>query len=235
MPEKDAPAGGPGPRSVGASPSRPAEAVGRLLLVATRNQGKLRELRRLLAGAPYRLVSLDEAGIETEVEETGATLEENAALKARAYCLLSGLPTLADDSGLEVEALGGAPGVHSSRWAGQGATDADRIAFLLRKLENVKGPWRARFRCVIAVAWPGEAVELYEGVCPGVIVPKPRGEGGFGYDPVFYLPELGRTMAQLSPEEKDRVSHRGRAAREALKGLLRRVTEGDIEGKGGVG
>ena len=193
------------------------------LLVATTTIGKFKELSSLLAGVPHTLVSLDEAGVAEEIEETGSTLEENAALKARGYARLSGLPTLADDSGLEVEALGGGPGPLSSRYAGEGATDQERIAFLLRKLQNIpEEAWRARFRCVIAVSWPGESPELYSGECHGTIVREARGSSGFGYDPVFLLPELGKTMAELSLAEKNQVSHRSKAAHKAAAGLKQR-------------
>ncbi len=194
------------------------------LLIATRNRGKLRELKTLLAGCPFNLVSLDDVGVAEDVAETGSTLEENAILKATTYARLSGLPTLADDSGLEVDALGGEPGPLSSRYAGEGATDAQRIAFLLKKLQNIPEElWTARFRCVIALAWPSEPVELYTGECHGRITRHPRGTNGFGYDPVFLLPELGRTMAELSAEEKDRISHRGIAARKAAAALRPRA------------
>ena len=192
------------------------------LLVATHNAGKLAELRNLLRDAPYALASLADVGIDADVDETGATLEENAALKATTYARLSGLPTLADDSGLEVDALGGAPGVHSARYAGASATDADRIAKLLANLAPHKPPWTARFRCVIAIARDAGAPELRAGACEGVIIAAPRGENGFGYDPVFLLPEYGKTMAELSDAEKNRVSHRGRAARKAAQALARR-------------
>ena len=192
------------------------------LLVATRNSGKFAELTALLAGTPFTLVSLEEAGVAGTVEETGDTLEENATLKARAYSALSDLPTLADDSGLEVEALGGEPGPLSSRYAGEGAGDAERIAFLHRKLQDVSGqPWHARFRCVIAIARPARPIELYTGQCNGQIISEPRGSGGFGYDPVFLLPELGKTMAELSSDEKNRISHRSAAARKAGVALRR--------------
>lgn len=191
------------------------------LLVATHNAGKLAELRNLLRDAPYALASLADVGIDADVDETGATLEENASLKATTYARLSGLPTLADDSGLEVDALSGAPGVHSARYAGAGATDADRIAKLLANLASHKPPWTARFRCVIAIARDAGPPELHTGACEGVIIATPRGENGFGYDPVFLLPEHGKTMAELSDAEKNRVSHRGRAARKAAHALAR--------------
>ena len=196
------------------------------LLIATRNPGKFNELSAILDGVPFTLVSLTQAQVDEDVEETGSTLEENATLKAVTYARLSGLPTLADDSGLEVEALGGEPGPLSSRYAGEQATDAQRIAFLLKKLENIPEERRnARFRCVIAIARPSDPVELYTGECHGTIISRPRGSSGFGYDPVFLLPELGKTMAELSPQEKNRVSHRCIAARKAAAALKRRVAE----------
>ena len=189
------------------------------LLVATHNVGKLAELRELLRGVPFELVSLSDVGIEVDVDETGETLEENAELKATTYARLSGLTTLADDSGLEVDALGGAPGVHSARYAGPGATDADRIARMLNNLAPHPQPWTARFRCVIAIASPDGEIELHGGACEGVIISEPRGDNGFGYDPAFLFTESNRTMAELSDAEKNAVSHRGIAARNAARGL----------------
>jgi XTP/dITP diphosphohydrolase len=191
------------------------------LLVATNNPGKIREYDDLLAGLRLDLCGLAEVGLDTDVEETGQTFAENALLKALAYGRASRLLTLADDSGLEVVALGGAPGVYSARYAGKGASDADRYRKLLAALEGV--PWEkraARFRCVIALAWPDGRVETFEGQCDGVIAFEPRGTNGFGFDPVFYMPEHGCTMAELPTEVKNRVSHRARAAalaRERLK------------------
>ena len=192
----------------------------RKLLIATRNPGKFQELTALLADCPFTAVSLTEAGIDLDVAETGSTFEENASLKAATYARMSGLIALADDSGLEVDALGGEPGVLSSRYAGDGATDAQRIAYLLKKLDNIPGEeLSARFRCVIAVASPGKRVDLYAGECYGMIVRKPRGANGFGYDPIFLLPDLGKTMAELEPDEKNRISHRATAARKAAAAL----------------
>ncbi len=193
------------------------------LLVATHNKGKLREYKELLRDLPVRLVYLDEVGIQEDVPETGSTFEENAVQKATAYARLSGLLTLADDSGLEVDALGGRPGVHSARYAGPNASDDDRIRKLLAELEGVPPERRtARFRCVIAVASPEGDVIIAQGTVEGVIADAPRGDHGFGYDPIFYLPDRGCTMAELPPEEKNRISHRARAA-EAIKPRLREI------------
>ena len=192
------------------------------LLLATNNKAKVREYRSLLSRLPFELVSLADQGIATTVSEVGETLEENARLKATVLAAESQLLALADDSGLEVDALGGEPGRLSARYAGEGASDRDRIDYLLAKLKGV--PWErrsARFRCVIAIATPEGEVELCSGECPGIITFEPKGEQGFGYDPVFYLPELDKTMAELPLEVKNRVSHRGQAAREACQ-LLRR-------------
>ncbi len=186
------------------------------LLVATHNSGKVREYRDLLAGLPLEVTYLDAERITQEVDETGATFAENAILKATTYAGLSGLWTWVDDSGLEVDALGGAPGVYSSRYAGPGASDADRYRKLLDALTGV--PWdrrTARFRCTVALAVPEGAVRTADGACEGIIAFGPIGANGFGYDPVFYLPEHGLTMAQLAPEVKNEISHRGRAAQAA--------------------
>ncbi|MFA5079476.1 MAG: RdgB/HAM1 family non-canonical purine NTP pyrophosphatase [Dehalococcoidia bacterium] len=183
------------------------------LLLATTNKGKAAEYRDLLKGLDLEIVTLDQAGISIEADESYNTFEENARHKAAFYAELGGLLTLADDSGLEVDALGGEPGVRSSRYAGDDATDQDRVDFLLNKLKGVPQPERtARFRCVIAIARPGGAVETAEGICEGYIAIEPSGSNGFGYDPVFFLPEYGRTIAELPPDVKNRISHRGRAA-----------------------
>ena len=188
------------------------------LLLATTNKGKAAEYRDLLEGLDFELVTLDQAGISKEADESYNTFEENARHKAAFYAELGGLLTLADDSGLEVDALNGEPGVRSSRYAGDNATDADRVTFLLNKLKDIPQQKRmARFRCVIAVARPGGPVETVDGVCDGYISTEPRGDNGFGYDPVFFLPEYGRTIAELPPEVKNRISHRGRAAARARR------------------
>lgn len=204
------------------------------LLIATGNAGKLREYAALLRDAPYRPVSLAEAGIVHEVAETGVTFAENAWLKASGYAAMSEMLTLADDSGLEVDALGGAPGVYSARYGGdECGNDAERVALLLRNLRGVGWLGRtARFRCVINVARPvgegilGRGPELLVSVVGGVagmIEYAPRGDDGFGYDPVFYLPSFGKTVAELSLEDKNRISHRGCAAARAIAALTRRA------------
>ena len=190
------------------------------LLLATGNPAKVREYSMLLQGAPFTLTTVADEGIDINVEETGQTLEENAKLKAVAYAAQSQSLVAADDSGLEVDALGGEPGPLSARYAGEGASDQERIAFLLSRLQGT--PWEkrsARFRCVIAIASPSGETQLCEGECRGYITFEPKGNQGFGYDPIFYLPELDKTMAELSMEEKNRVSHRSRAARKALEVL----------------
>ena len=195
----------------------------RKLLLATNNQAKVSEYRKLLRNLPYRLITLAEQGITTIVSEVGESFEENVRLKATLLAAESRLLALADDSGLEVDALGGEPGRLSARYAGENTSDKDRVNYLLSRLESV--PWEkrsARFRCVIAVVAPGGEVELCSGECPGFITFEPRGEQGFGYDPVFYLPGLDKTMAELPLEIKNRISHRGLAARK-VPPLLARI------------
>ena len=195
------------------------------LLVATRNPGKVKEYRDLLADLPVEITWLEAEGITLEVEETGTSFEENALLKASTYARVSGLLTWADDSGLEVDALGGWPGVASARHAGLDATDAERTQILLRRLQGV--PYERRgavFRCVVALATPEGQSWTASGASSGVITAAPQGEGGFGYDPVFYIPKYGRTYAQLDPAEKNDLSHRSRATRKA-KILLKRYLE----------
>jgi XTP/dITP diphosphohydrolase len=194
------------------------------LLLASTNPGKLREMRALLKDLKVRLLSPKDLSLAIEVAETGATYAENAASKARAFALRSGLVSLADDSGLEVDALGGVPGLYSARYAPHpGATDADRRAYLLQQLQDQPRPWSARFRCTVAIALPSGEVHFTEGVCPGEIISEERGRGGFGYDPVFLIPSLNKTMAELSMQEKNRISHRALAVRAAiplLRGLI---------------
>ena len=197
------------------------------LLIATGNLGKVREYAELLSGIPFELVSLKDLGITHEVDETGETFEENAWLKASEYAALSGLLTLADDSGLEVDALGGDPGVRSARYGGDACQgDEDRVNLLLKNLEDV--PWdkrTARFRCVIAVVESGgTAVTQAEGSVDGMIQYSPQGDDGFGYDPVFFIPSHYRTLAQISLAEKNQLSHRGNAAKIVVESLKKLIT-----------
>lgn len=193
------------------------------LLIATRSEHKLRELRELLALRNGELITLDEAGVNGEPVEDGATFEENAAIKARAGLDATGLPTLADDSGIEVDALGGGPGVRTRRYAGDDATDQQNNEKLLAELSGLRPSRRgARYVCVLAFAMPGEPLVFVRGECTGRIASGPRGSGGFGYDPIFEPegePVGGRTFGQWSAEEKNEVSHRARAAR-AMAPLL---------------
>jgi XTP/dITP diphosphohydrolase len=192
------------------------------LLVGSNNRGKLREYAELLRGIHFELTTLSEQGITEEVEESGSNLKQNAIGKATAYAKLSGLTTMADDSGLEVDALGGEPGPLSHRYAGDNVSDKERNDYLLAKLRNV--PWEkrtARFRAVIAIATPDGKVKTAEGVCEGIIAFDSKGTGGFGYDPIFYLPELGKRMAELSLAEKNKISHRAKAAQKARRILER--------------
>jgi XTP/dITP diphosphohydrolase len=191
------------------------------LVMATTNAGKLREFQSLLAGFPVKLVSVAEVlGAAPQIVENGATFDDNATLKARSVAQLTGMAVIADDSGLEVDALGGRPGVRSARFAHERATDAENNAMLLRELEEVdEGQRTARFRCVLVVAAPWESERLLrgEGRCEGIIARYPRGSGGFGYDPLFMLPDYEqRTMAELTDAEKNATSHRGRAVQALL-------------------
>ncbi len=198
------------------------------MLLATENRAKARELVALFEGISYQIVTPGEVGISLKVPETGDTLEENARQKAVAYAETSKLLTLADDSGLEVDALGGAPGVRSRRFAGKEASDEERMALLLEKLKGVEWEKRtARFRCVMAIAGPQKTVRLCEGECRGIIAFEPVGKSGFGYDPVFYLPELGKTMGELPPGVKNEISHRARAAQKARE-VLSKMTNDEI-------
>ena len=188
------------------------------LLLATRNAGKAREYSLLLQRAPFELTTLDAEGIQEDVSESGQTFQDNACLKAIGYAVSDRFLVLADDSGLEVDALGGAPGPLSARFGGKGASDKDKVNLLLSRLQGT--PWEkrsARFRCVIAIAAQGKVVGLCEGVCAGIIDFEAKGDQGFGYDPVFYIPEMDKTMAELTLEEKNRVSHRAKAAQKALR------------------
>ncbi len=192
------------------------------LLVATHNKGKLANFADMLADMEIEFLSLDDAGVTMDVAETGMTFRENALLKAVSYAQETGLPTLADDSGLEVDALDGAPGVYTARYGGAGLTHEERYLYLLDNLTAVSPPNRtARFRCVIVLVAPdGTLLGEAEGVCEGLIAQAPAGNGGFGYDPVFYLPDRQQTMAQVSSKTKHQISHRGRAIRK-IEPLLR--------------
>ena len=194
----------------------------RTLLIATHNAGKVIEYRQLLADLPVEVFSLTDQGIDFEAPETGDSFAANACQKATTYAALSGLWTWADDSGLEVDALGGRPGVLSARYGGNGLSDQDRWQLLLDELANVADDLRnARFRCAVCIAGPQGGNIVTEGVVEGVIARQPAGEHGFGYDPVFCLPELEMTMAQLPAEAKNLISHRGIAARAAKMELSR--------------
>ena len=187
------------------------------LLVATGNPGKLVEIQSLLGDTTVILLTPDMCGISLEVAENGSTYEENAALKARFFAHASGMITLADDSGLEVDALAGRPGIRSARFSPlPHATDADRRAYLLELLRDHPRPWTAHFYCTVAIATPEEKLYYAQGNCPGEIIPTERGQNGFGYDPIFLLPEASLTMAELSMDQKNQLSHRARAVKAAL-------------------
>jgi XTP/dITP diphosphohydrolase len=191
------------------------------LLVATGNLGKLIEIQSLLDGIKISLITPDEIRVSLKVEENGSSYEENASLKARLFVRASGLVTLADDSGLEVDALAGHPGIRSARFSPlPDATDADRRAFLLDLLRAHPRPWTAHFHCTVAIATPEDKIYYAQGNCPGEVIPVERGTNGFGYDPIFLLPEVGLTMAELSMNEKNRLSHRARAVKAAIPILL---------------
>ncbi len=198
------------------------------LIIASENPGKLVEIQDILKALPIRLVSPQDLGLHLDVAETGATYAENAALKARAYSKAGNLPALGDDSGLEVAALGGRPGLHSHRFSPQpGATDADRRAYLLELLRGIPVPggfpgWPAAFHCNVAIATPQGEMHFANGTCEGVIITEERGTNGFGYDPLFFIPSAGMTMAELGMEAKNQISHRARALQAALP-ILRQI------------
>jgi len=210
------------------------------LLIATNNPGKIKELHELLQGMDIELITPSQIGLDLDVVEDGLTYAENATKKAVAFAKASYLISLADDSGLEVDALNGAPGLYSARYGstnGEKLSDAERRKYLLSKLQDQPQPWTARFHATIAIAIPKlwsptdllsdtqkqvPAIHLAVGICEGEIIPTERGTGGFGYDPIFLLPELGKTMSELSMDEKNRLSHRAKAvmnARDVLKKL----------------
>ena len=189
-------------------------------VLASENPGKIREMRGVLSGLGIEVISKKEAGIEMDVEETGSTFMENAQLKAVAVCKASGLPAIADDSGLEVDALDGEPGVYSSTYGGEHLSDSERCAFLLKKMENMEHR-SAKFVCTIVCAYPDGSIVNADGEICGEILTAPRGENGFGYDPVFLAFGMSKTMAELLAEEKNALSHRGKALREFAGNLER--------------
>jgi XTP/dITP diphosphohydrolase len=192
------------------------------LLIATNNQGKVLELQELLTGSGIEFVTPAQINLQLEVVEDGSTYQENAGKKALAFAQASGLISLADDSGLEVDALNGAPGLYSARYSPKpGAKDKDRRDFLLENLKDKPRPWTAHFHATIAVATPNGAIEFAEGNCYGEIISEERGTGGFGYDPIFLMKDLGRTMSELDMEEKNRLSHRALAVFAAIPILKR--------------
>ncbi|WKA56217.1 XTP/dITP diphosphatase [Planococcus shixiaomingii] len=190
------------------------------VIIATQNKGKAKDFETLLTPLGYEVLTLRDVAEDMDVEETGVTFEENAIIKAEAVAEALQTPVIADDSGLEIDALGGEPGVYSARYAGGEKSDEANIDKVLAKLDGVMEDERtARFRCVLAVAAPNQETITVSGTCEGNILSERRGENGFGYDPIFYVPTLGKTLAELSPEEKAAVSHRGNAIRN-LKGAL---------------
>ena len=195
------------------------------LLIATNNKGKVLEIRNLLADLNLTLVTPLDLGIHLEVDEDGLSYAENATKKASAFAKASGLISLADDSGLEVDILGGKPGLHSNRFGPQPGTDASRRKYLLEQLKTKSQPWTARFVATVSVTAPGGVIRVARGECRGEIIPEERGEGGFGYDPIFLFPAIGCTMAELSLEEKNRVSHRAMAIRNFIHAIQELCTD----------
>ncbi|MBN1992670.1 MAG: RdgB/HAM1 family non-canonical purine NTP pyrophosphatase [Anaerolineae bacterium] len=198
------------------------------LLIATNNPGKMREYQEILAAVPAALTFPAAEGLDLDPAETGRTFAENAIIKAQAFAQASGLLTLADDSGLEIDALGGEPGVFSARYGGTAKEDqVGRYQLVLEKLTAKNVPWperTARFRCVVALATGQGLIGTAQGQVEGLITFAPQGKGGFGYDPIFFVPEFNRTMAQINPEQKNRISHRARAVEAALP-LLEKVCQ----------
>lgn len=191
------------------------------LLLGTQNLGKIEELKDLLVGVGFEIGTPGDLELSLQVEEIGMTYLENATRKAAAYAASSGLPSLADDSGLEVQALDGAPGIFSARYSPKpGANDKDRRDYLLEQLRGSPKPWLARFHCTVVLASPEGELHFAEGDCEGQIIPVERGSGGFGYDPIFLIPELDKTMAELNMAEKNQISHRARAINAILPKLL---------------
>lgn len=196
--------------------------MGSKLLAATGNPGKLKEIKAILRQIDIRIISPKDISLDLEVEETGVTYAQNARIKADAYHRASGLPVLTDDSGLEVDALGGAPGIHSARFSPkENATDADRREHLLDQLQGKDQPWKAHFHCTAILLLPSGDVLEKNGRCDGVIIPEERGKHGFGYDPIFYIPEFAATMAELSPSIKNQISHRADALSKLMPDIER--------------
>lgn len=190
------------------------------LLIASTNPGKLREMQAILQYLPITIIQPADIGVSLHVEEDGDTYQANAKKKALAYCQASGRITLADDSGLEVDALGGAPGLYSARYSPlPGANDADRRVFLLQNLTGYPQPWLAHFHCTVVIATPGGESFVHDGNCYGQVIAEERGKNGFGYDAIFFLPALGKTMAELDDALKNQISHRAVALRESLASL----------------
>lgn len=202
-----------------------------IIVLATTNKNKIKEFKEMLKDYPISLRSLSDFGPLPEIIEDGTTFDENAYKKAHQTAKILGLPTIADDSGLAVEALNGAPGVYSARYAGENSSDQDNIDKLLKEMKGVSNR-KATFHCVISIAVPSGPALTYEGTCHGILLEQPRGTSGFGYDPLFYFEELGKTFAECTMEEKNRVSHRGKALKElkseltqVLKWLKQRIDE----------
>lgn len=199
----------------------------RKFIAATKNKGKLKEIEEILTGLPLQVISMEEAGVSDEIEETGSTFEENAMIKAKTVFDKTHEMVMADDSGLEVDFLNGAPGIYSARFAGEGATDSDKNTKLLNMLADIPFEKRsARFVCAIAVVLQNGEAFTVRGTCEGFIGYKPEGGNGFGYDPLFYMPEYKMTTAQMEPEEKHKISHRGKALRLMVEELRKRNIQG---------
>jgi XTP/dITP diphosphohydrolase len=196
------------------------------ILIATTNPGKSKEIQDLFNGVKYKILNPADLALQMEVEESGTTYAENATLKAEAFCKASGLPTLADDTGLEVDLLDGRPGLHSARFSElPNATDSDRRKKLLGELSGKPRPWLAHFHCCVALAFPGEKTRLFDGDVFGEIIDEERGDHGFGYDSIFYIPEAGKTLAEIDLAHKNEFSHRAVAVRKAVRYLAERFTE----------
>jgi XTP/dITP diphosphohydrolase len=195
------------------------------IVLATGNKNKIKEIKeKFSSSGSLEISSLEELDTIPEIDENASTFEGNALIKAEAICRLTGLPAIADDSGLVIDALNGEPGVYSARYGGDNLSDTEKNELVLSKMEGIPEEKRsARFVCVIAIALPDKSSFTVEGICPGLISSEPAGSNGFGYDPIFYIPESGKTMAQLTPEEKNRISHRGKALEKAYE-VIKEIT-----------